>query len=198
MNYVKTMLAFTVCVSDKIQTKNDNNTIFQQNLAAEIENTLTDGRWYCYMDESGNGSGEQSLLVFNITFDEAKKLCGKYRQPSFVFVINNGKVLNIRLYANVSKNRYSYSEIDERTGFEVNDKNANELFSQIAKDFKINITFETLELTSAQMIESINKKSAGLRWSDYAILNCIEKSVNSNTTGKYRYYARSTLWKNDK
>ena len=176
--------------------QNGDNTIFQQNLAAEIENTLTDGRWYCSRDESGNGNGEQSLLVFNITFDEAKKLCGKYRQPSFVFVINNGKVLNIRLYANVSKNRYSYSEIDERTGLDANDKNADELFPQIAKDFKINITFETLELTSAQMIESINEKKAGLRWSDYAILKCIEKSVNSNITGKYRYYARSALWNN--
>lgn len=196
MKYVKTLLIFTVCVSGEIQSKSGDFTTFQQYFTAEIENDLTDGRWYYYKNEVKDGNGEQTILVYNITFDEAKELCGKYRQPSFVFIINNNGVLKFRLFSNSGRGKYSFRKIDERDGFNIRDKNADDLFSQIAKDFKINLPFKTLKITSDRMTESINKKSTGLRWSDYALLSCIEKSVNINITGKYRYYARSTLWNN--
>ena len=196
MKYVKTLLIFTVCVSDEVQAKSGDFTIFQQYLTAEIENDLTDGRWYYYKNEVKDGNGEQTLLVYNITFDEAKELCGKYRQPSFVFITYNSEELNFRLFSNSNRGKYSFRKIDERDGFNIRDKNADDLFSQIAKDFKINLPFKKLEITSDQMTESINKKNSGLRWSDYALLSCIEKSVNINIIGKYRYYARSTLWNN--
>lgn len=46
----------------------------------------------------------------------------------------------------------------------------------------------------ARMTESIHCKNRLLKWSGEAIINCIEESVDETLAGKFRYYARSTLW----
>ena len=47
---------------------------------------------------------------------------------------------------------------------------------------------------ASRITESIRRKNRLLKWSDDAIINCIEESVNETFAGKFRYYARSTLW----
>jgi len=162
----------------------------------DMEKALKSGHWHYYKAKGKYFNVEESLLVYNITLDESKELCAKYQQQSFIFGTNNDGVLKFEFYANRSKNGYSYIKVDEKDTFNIVDNNADNLYTQIARDFKINIPFEVFEVAVEDMIESINKKNNRLKWNDDSIIKCIEESVDCSLSGKQRYFARSTLWYN--
>ena len=162
----------------------------------DMEKALKDGHWHYYKAKGKYFNVEESLLVYNITLNDAKDLCAKYHQQSFIFGTNNDGVLKFEFYANRSKNGYSYIKVDEKDTFNVLDDNADNLYTQIARDFKINIPFEVFEVAPDDMIENISKKNEKLNWSEDSIIECIERSVDETLTGKHRYYTRSTLWYN--
>ena len=162
----------------------------------DMENSIKNGHWHYYKVKGVYGNVERSLLVYNISLEDAKELSKKYRRQSFIFGINENGVLKFEFYANASKSGYSYHKADERDDFTVLDDDADNYYTQIARDFKINIPFEVFEVAADRMIEAINNKNYILKWSDDAIMKCIEESVDDSITGKQRYFARSTLWSN--
>ena len=214
MEYIKTFAIFTAYNPDAKQQPKAVNKRLQKHLKADlsygtprfieknesdftiedIEKAVIDGHWHYYKTKGVYFNVEQSLLVYNITLDEAKSLCEKYHQQSFVFGKNDNGVLKFEFYANRSRNGHSYIKVDEREDFKIVGADADNLYTQIARDFKINIPFEVFEVAAENMVESINKKNALLKWSKDSILNCIAESVNESLTGKRRYFMRTTLW----
>ncbi len=216
MSYIKTFAIFTSYNPDKKSFPKKDNTAFMKKLKADtsfdtdryidsnsqyfsaddIERAVRNGHWHYYRVKGVYDNVEHSLLVYNITLGDAKELSAKYHQQSFIFGTNTDGVLKFEFWANESKKGYSYRKVDERDNFELLDADADNYYTQISRDFKFNIPFEVFEVAADEMVESINKKNERLNWTEEAIMECIEESVNEEITGKYRYYARSTLWNN--
>lgn len=214
MSYIKTFAIFTSYNPDKKSFPKKDNTAFMKKLKADasfdadryignnsqyfsaddIERAVRNGHWHYYRVKGVYDNVEHSLLVYNITLGDAKELSAKYHQQSFIFGTNTDGVLKFEFWANESKKGYSYRKVDERDNFELLDADADNYYTQISRDFKFNIPFEVFEVAADEMVESINKKNERLNWTEEAIMECIEESVNEEITGKYRYYARSTLW----
>lgn len=216
MAYVKTFAIFTAYNPDAVSYSKSDNIRFQKHLKGDmsfdtdryinsnkeyfsvedIEKAVRNGHWHYYKVKGVYGNVERSLLVYNISLEDTKELSKKYHQQSFIFGINENGTLKFEFYANASRKGYSYRKVDERDNFIILDKDADNYYTQIARDFKINIPFEVFEVAADQMIEAINSKNCILKWSDDAIMKCIEESVDDSITGKQRYFARSTLWSN--
>lgn len=147
--------------------------IFTTKEESSFENELRAGNWYYYKINGSFFNGEQSMLVYNISLQDVKYLCRKYHSHMYVFGTNEGSGLKVH--------------------FNVVGSEADDLRTQITRDYKISIPFEVFERTAEQMIDSINEKNKKLNWSQDAMINCISESVDDTLTGKQRYFARTTL-----
>lgn len=161
--------------------------------ADAFEKNLRAGHYQYYKVKGKYGNIEHSFIVYNITLDDAKKFCERYGQQAFIYGYNNDGNLKFEMWANRSKSGYSFYKIDEKDTFNVVDSDAEDFYTQISRDYKINIPFEEFEFAPDDMIESIDRVKEDRGYSDEAVMHFIDESVDESISGKYRYFARATL-----
>ena len=198
MNKVKTFAIFTAQNRDKMSqsraVNKELNKELKKDLAyKDIENSIINSRYSYYKVKGKYGNVENSFIVYNITLDDAKALCAKNGQQSFIFAINDNGNLKFQFWANASKSGYSYKKVDEKEEFDILDDDAEDFYTQISRDFKFSIPFDTFEVAVADMVESITNKAYSLGYTDIDIDRLIEESVNTEIYPKGRYFARATL-----
>lgn len=169
----------------KLASKGISTDSFEKNLRA--------GHYHYYKVKGKYGNIEHSFIVYNITLDDAKKFCERYGQQAFIYGYNNDGNLKFEMWANRSKSGYSFYKIDEKDTFNVVDSDAEDFYTQISRDYKINIPFEEFEFAPDDMIESIDRVKEDRGYSDEAVMHFIDESVDESISGKYRYFARATL-----
>lgn len=195
MSKIKTFAIFTAENEDTQSYSRAVNKELNKELKKELsfEKSLAHGRYSYYKVKGKYGNVENSFLVYNITLDDAKFLCANHKQQSFIFAINNDGNLKFQFWANASRSGYSYKKVDEKAEFNILDANAENLYTQISRDFKFSIPFTEFEVSAEDMVESITKKAYSSGYTDEDIDRLIEKSVNTNIHGKHRYFARGSL-----
>ena len=158
-----------------------------------FEKNIRSGHYHYYKVKGKYGNVEHSFIVYNITVDDAKKLCEKYGQQAFIFGYNDNGSLKFEMWSNRSKSGYSFYKIDEKDTFNVLDSDAEDFYTQISRDYKINIPFEVFEFAPEEMIESIDRVKNERGYSDSAVMHFIDESLDSSISAKYRYFAKATL-----
>jgi hypothetical protein len=180
------------------QTKSDKTLkkLYDTGISTDsLEKDLKLGHFGYYKVKGKYGNIEHSFIVYNLTLDDAKDICRKHGQQSFIFAYNNNGNLKFEFWANASKSGYSYKKVDEKEEFNIMDDDAPDYYTQIARDFKINIPFDNFEVSADDMIERIFKRKHELGYSDSAIQKLIDESTNPDYYKKGRYFARGTLIK---
>ena len=158
-----------------------------------IEKNLRSGHYHYYNVKGKYGNIEHSFIIYNISLSDAKSLCEKYGQQAFVYGYNNNGELKFEMWANRSKSGYSFYKIDEKDVFNVVDDDAEDFYTQISRDYKINIPFDEFEFAPEDMIEALKLRQAEKNYSDEAVMHFIDESIDDSINGKYRYFARATI-----
>ena len=198
MNKIKTFAIFTAENKYAVQMSRDKNRELNNGLKndlsnRDIEDSIISGRYSYYKVKGKYGNVENSFLIYNITLDDAKSLCAKNGQQSFIFGINDNGNLKFQFWANASRSGYSYKMVDEKDEFNMLDNDAPDYYTQIAKDFKFTIPFDKFEVAIEDMVESIKNRAYSLGYSDSDIDRLIEESVNTSIYAKGRFHARASL-----
>ena len=199
MNKIKTFAIFTAENRDVVQMSRDQNRELNKGLKndlsnRDIESSIISGRYSYYKVKGKYGNVENSFLIYNITLDDAKSLCAKNGQQSFIFGINDNGNLKFQFWANASRSGYSYKKVDERDSFDILDNDAENYYTQISRDFKFSIPFETFNVAIEDMVESINTKARRSGYSKADIMRLIDESVDTDIYAKGRYFARASLF----
>lgn len=195
---IKTFAIFTAENRDAIQMIRSQNRELNKELKRDLsgnnlEKSIIAGRYSYYKVKGKYGNVENSFLVYNITLEDAKSLCSKNGQQSFIFCYNNDGNLKFQFWANASRSGYSYKLVDEKDEFNVLDSDAPDYYTQISRDFKFTIPFDKFEVAAEDMIESIKSRCYRLGYSEDDIDRIIDESVNSEIYAKGRFHARATL-----
>ena len=195
---IKTFAILTAENRDKTPMSRKVNKELNKNLKKElsydnIEKNIIAGRYPYYKVKGKYGTVEHSFLIYNITLDDAKSLSANCGQQAFIFGTNDNGILKFQMWANASRSGYSYKLVDEKEEFDILDDDAPDFYTQISRDFKFSIPFETFEVDAADMIESIYNYSMNKGRSSDEVDDLIDESVNSAIYAKGRYFARATL-----
>lgn len=198
MDKIKTFAIFTAQNRDKISqsraVNRELNKELKKDLAQkDIENSIINGRYSYYKVKGKYGNVENSFIVYNITLDDAKSLCAKNGQQSFIFAINDNGNLKFQFWANASRSGYSYKMVDEKEEFNILDDDAEDFYTQISRDFKFSIPFDKFEVAVSDMVESITNRAYSLGYTDEDIDRLIDESVNTDIYAKGRFFARASL-----
>lgn len=199
---IKTFAIFTAENRDAKQMNRKQNKELNKELKrdlsnADIEKSIISARYSYYKVKGKYGTIENSFIVYNITLDDAKSLCAKNGQQSFIFCTNDSGILRFQLWANASRSGYSYKLVDEKEEFNVLDDDAKDYYTQISRDFKFNIPFEKFTVAAEDMIESIILRCHKLGYSDVDIDRMISESTDSSIYAKGRFFARATMVPSD-
>lgn len=201
LDYVKKIKTFAILTAenrDKTPMSRKVNKELNKSLKKElsyssIEKNIISGRYPYYKVKGKYGSVEHSFIIYNITLSDAKSLSANCGQQAFIFGINNNGILKFQMWANASKSSYVYKMVDEKEEFDILDNDAPDFYTQISRDFKISIPFETFEVAIEDMVESLYNYGRSKGFSDLAIDKMIYESVDSSIYARGRYYARATL-----
>lgn len=206
MSYIKTFAIFTAANPDVIKTDDVENRERNAQLIADIvdkrismsdlENELGRARYQFYKVKGKFGNVEHSFLVYNIPLSDVVDFCRKYKQNSFIFGTNDNGKLTFDLYVKKRPNssHYSYGLADRRTIFDIEDKNAQNMYTQISKDFKFSIPFTDFEYSGEDAVDEMLEVSRKKGFTDEGIYRILDNSLNENYTKKYRWECRTTLY----
>lgn len=91
------------------------------------------------------GASEHSLMIFNITLNQAKEIAGKYAQESFIFCDYKGKKPKFEYWALKSDTKEKIEKMRDdgdidMQDYEIEDKNAYQLDPSLVKDRYVNAT----------------------------------------------------------
>lgn len=192
---IKTFAILTGNNPDAVRASKHDNVKFNNALKNElsysnnVEKIILNGHYPYYKVKGKYGSVENSFIIYNIDLEEAKQLSAYCKQQSFIFGKNEGEKIIFQMWANKHKNNgiqknYSYELVDEKDMYNRVD-DAEDYYTQISRDFKINIPFEKFEPDN--MVEFYNACENNPR--------LLENSLNRKFTGKYRYGCRTQLYK---
>lgn len=158
----------------------------------ELERILKQKTPY-YKAKGKYGDKEQSLIIYNISFNEAYRLAQLGGQQSFIWGTNDNGILKFEFWANASKTegKYIYKKVDERDKFNILDNDVEDYYTQISRDFKFNIPFEQFEVSQDELIERYN--NSGLN--DDEIDYFINESMDDDYNEKYKLNCRLRLTK---
>lgn len=195
---IKTFAIFTAENKDAVKMSSSQNTKLNKQLKkdlsnTDLENSIISGRYSYYKVTGKYGSVENSFIVYNITLEDVKSLCAKNGQQSFIFCNNNNGKLVFQFWANASKSGYSYKLVDEKEEFDILDDSAKDYYTQISRDFKINIPFDRFEVAAEDMVESIILRCYNLGYSITDVDRMIDESLDDTTYAKRRFIARASL-----
>lgn len=195
--YIKTFAIFTANNPDAEQTARKKNISLNKELKGDmkfdIEKELNNGYWSYYKVKGKYGNVENSFIVYNITLSDAKELSAKYHQQSFIYGTNEDGKLTFAFYANRSKSKYDYVKVDEKDSFDILDKDAENYYTQISRDFKFSIPFDVFEVAADQMIEELDERKEQIKWSENDVVECIKNSLDEKKTNTRKYQLRATL-----
>lgn len=131
------------------------------------------------------GNKEDSFLIYNLTLQDAKTLATRFQQQSFIFGKNTDDGLVFEFWANKSKSGYVYAKIDEKTIYR-DEQTAQDLYTQISRDFKFSIPFDRFAFTDKEMMEKL--------YSDYFTEDIYRENFENNLTNslddKYTFLGR--------
>ena len=200
MDHIKTFAIFTAANPDKKQAtraqNKENNKELKKELSVgdKMKKGIEDAKYTYYKVKGKYDNVEPSFIVYNITLEDAKKLSGQFHQQSFIFGKNDDGQFTFEFWANASKSGYSYKKVDERDSFDILDNDAENYYTQISRDFKFSIPFETFNVAIEDMVESINTKARRSGYSKADIMRLIDESVDTDIYAKGRYFARASLF----
>lgn len=192
-SHIKTFAIFTAENPDKKRLSNKDNVKLNKSLKKEIgfdtiDKTLNLGHFPYYKVKGSYGSVEHSFLVYNIALGEAKSLAEKFHQQSFVFGKNKDGKLYFEMWANKYASGYKYALIDEKDYY-IDATDAEDYYTQISKNFKINIPFNRFEFGLDELEEHLKNSL------DEDIEDLLSESVDDSINGRDRYTARIILYK---
>lgn len=202
MKHIRTFAIFTAYNPDTKPLKKADNIELQKSLKNQLSYTpdidamlddVINGRYHYYKSKGKYGNIEESLIVFNINLPDTKKLAAAYEQQSFVFGLNDDGKLKFQFWANYSKTGHKYKMVGEKDTVNVVDDRIKDNYTQIARDFKINIPFDVFGVAIEEMEESINVRRSEKGWSEEFIEHLVSESLSEEITGYGRYCARGTL-----
>lgn len=153
----------------------------------QLEKELALGAHPYYKVKGMFDNVEHSFLIYNISLEDAKKLSSHNEQQSFIYGRNEGGKLIFEFWANKSKNGYSYQLLDKKDMY-LRVDNAENYYTQIARDFKINIPFDKFEWSEEDLEEWLSNKACDV---DKLINECLSDSIN----GKTKYMNRVSLYR---
>ena len=156
-NGIHTIVVLTSENLDSQQTTKQ----FNKQARCSLLSNIKDGG-YAYVLAMGKvGNIERPCAVFNMSVDTAKKLCGKYRQTSFVFsVLNENGMIHSDYYEKqdptfpYDRQTNEYIKKDEcDTWKEMS--NVDDCFTVIGKMFKYSIPFKMFNTVNETICENL-------------------------------------------
>ena len=156
-NGIHTIVVLTSENLDSQQTTKQ----FNKKARCSLLSNIKDGG-YAYVLAMGKvGNIERPCAVFNMSVDTAKKLCGKYRQTSFVFsVLNENGMIHSDYYEKqdptfpCDRQTNEYIKKDEcDTWKEMS--NVDDCFTVIGKKFKYSIPFKMFNTVNETICENL-------------------------------------------
>ena len=164
---IKTFAILTANNPDTVHYSRKANNMFNKQLKDIMSNDspkdILDRYSFNYYKVKGSyGNIEDSFLIYNLTLDDAKTLATRFQQQSFVFGKNTDDGLIFEFYANkakIDKNTgkpvgYIYARTDAKSIYK-DELNSSELYTQIARNFKISIPFEKFNFDDDETVESL-------------------------------------------
>lgn len=191
-SYMKKVLTFAIFTAqnpDKVKASREDNT--KNNKLLQRALSL---RGFQYYKVKGKYDDvENSYIVYNLSLGDAKELCKTFGQQSFIFGINKDGKLEFQFWANQSRSSYSYKMVDSKDAY-VSDKDFENYYTQIAKDFKFNIPFSVFDVAPQDMVEKMeNLENSSNQYKMY-IQDNLQESIDDTLTSNARMLARSKLY----
>ena len=155
---------------------------------SKLEKELTIGAHPYYKVKGMYDNVEQSFLIYNLSLEDAKLISRHNEQQSFIYGRNLGDKLVFEFWANKSKNGYSYYLLDSKD-FYYRVDDAENYYTQIARDFKINIPFEKFEWATEDMIDYVDGGD------DEVNNRLIDECLSNEVNGKTKYMNRIQLYR---
>ena len=155
----------------------------------KLEKELAIGAHPYYKVKGMFDNVEHSFLIYNISLEDAKLLSSHNGQQSFIYGRNDNGKLIFEFWANKSTNGFSYKLLDKKDMYlRVDD--AENYYTQIAKDFKINIPFDKFEWSAEDLEEWLERKGDS---TEELIAECLSDNIN----GKTKYANRIKLYRGE-
>lgn len=192
MSHILTMAIFTANNPDKVKASKGDNVNFNKKLESTLK-TMKERGFQFYKVKGSYGDVERSYIVYNISLEDAKDICKKFEQQSFIFVRNSGGKLTFEFWANASRSSYIYKKVDERDSYVMN-KDFEDFYTQISRDFKFNIPFEIFDVAPEEMVEMIEGMCSESEDYKDSLASNLEESIDDGNTYKSRMLARSRLY----
>lgn len=154
----------TILVLDSMDP-DDQRTINKRNPKARWSplSIIKSGGYACAPAMENFGNFYHPYVIFNMSLDLAKKICGKQQQASFVFsVLNEKGMIHSEYYSKqdptlpYSKQANDYIKNDECDTWE-DTSYADGNFTVIGKEFKYGIPFKTLYAVNEAICENLKK-----------------------------------------
>ena len=158
---------------------------YNKQASEELERQLSIGH-YRYFRVKGNYDGiENSLMIYNISLEDTLYLCYKYNQESVIFVdMQNDGEVSYQYWE--GDDNHSQLKLQHEEHEIVNATDDDNYYTQISKHFKFRIPF-------FEQVEKIYNDLA-LRENDIDVDRIITESLESNRTGKSKYFKRGLLY----
>lgn len=195
---IKTFAIFTAENPDAKELSNKDNTFLNKGLKSDLKDLMTNalnrGRFHYYKVKGKYGAKENSFLVYNLSVSDAKDLCEKFKQESFVFGLNKEGELVFQFWRNASKgNGYNYIKVDEKSVFE-DSTNEEDNYTQISRDFKFTIPFSIFESTSKSVEEFYNSHAKEYLKHSLDLIECLDIVTDDSYTSRHRYETRMLIF----
>ena len=154
----------TIVVLDSVNP-DDQRTIKQYNPKARRSplSIIKSGGYACVPAMENFGNFYHPYAIFNMSLDLAKKICGKYQQTSFVFIVlNEDGMIHSEYYSKqeptlpYSKKDNDYIKIDECDTWE-DESIADGNFMVTGKGFKYGVPYKTIYAVNEVIYENLKR-----------------------------------------
>lgn len=178
---VKTMAILSAEKPMVIKTDDD----YDKEAQAKLIRNLKTGNFIYYKMEGNYGGVENSVMIYNITLEDAKLLAYRYSQESMVFVdMTNPPKVSFQYLE--SEGRHGPLTLQKEENKIIDENDEEKYYTEICNTFKFRIPFFEL---LAEMNNILKKKE-----SKYDVDRLIAQSIDSKYTGQHRYICRSKLY----
>ncbi len=161
---------------------------FNQEKHNDLLKTLKIGH-YQYFETNGlYDTSEKSVMIYNISLNDAKQLCYKYNQESIIFIdmMNDNEII-YQYWDHKEKNDELVLSKEKK---EIVDANSDDNFyTKISRHFKFRIPF----FEGYESILTILKENS-IRMN---VDECINDTISNEFSGKSKYYKRGKLYYNN-
>lgn len=168
---------------------------FNRGRRDDIEAYLTIGNFAWFRMKGKYVNKEKSYIVYNISFEDAEHISKKYNQESFIFITCNNDEVTYQYWEQNGDGKYNMTH--ERSEY-IDMADADDFYSKISRKFKFQIPFfdgsDDNKEQISEHIETMNRTIAKKNLNESEIEAKINECIDSNRTGKGRYYSRGTLY----